>query len=115
MLGLDGAGKTTVLYKLKSNKTIQSVPTLGFNVEAIQPNKSVSFTVWDVCGQEMTCHLWRYYFQGSDGIIYVIDSVDRNRFSVVKDDLARIVESDEMVGVPLVVLANKQDLPQQMR
>ena len=115
MLGLDGAGKTTVLYKLKSNKTIQSVPTLGFNVEAIQPNKSVSFTVWDVCGQEMTRHLWRYYFQGSDGIIYVIDSVDRNRFSVVKDDLARIVESDEMVGVPLVVLANKQDLPQQMR
>ena len=48
MLGLDGAGKTTVLYKLKLNETINTIPTLGFNVETVQLARGVSFTVWDV-------------------------------------------------------------------
>ena len=111
MLGLDAAGKTTILYKLKLNETVQSIPTIGFNVETVQPTKHVSFTVWDVGGQDKIRPLWKHYFNGSEGLIYVIDSSDRSRFAEAKDELDWILQSDEMVGVPLVVLANKQDLP----
>ena len=110
MLGLDAAGKTTILYRLKLNETVDR-PTIGFNVETVQPTKNVSFTVWDICGQDKVRPLWKHYFHGSEGLIYVIDSADRSRLSVAKDELAWILESDEMVGVPLVILANKQDLP----
>ncbi|XP_065904624.1 uncharacterized protein [Dysidea avara] len=110
MLGLDAAGKTTILYRLKLNETVDR-PTIGFNVETVQPTKNVSFTVWDICGQDNVRPLWKHYFHGSEGLIYVMDSADRSRLSVAKDELAWILESDEMVGVPLVILANKQDLP----
>ena len=112
MLGLDAAGKTTVLYKVKLNETVSTIPTIGFNVETVQPVKNVSFTVWDVGGQDKIRPLWRHYFLGCEGLIYVVDSSDRSRFGEAKEELDWILESDEMAGVPLVILANKQDLPQ---
>ena len=112
MLGLDAAGKTTVLYKLKLNETVSTVPTIGFNVETVQPVKNVSFTVWDVGGQDKIRPLWRHYFIGCEGLIYVVDSSDNSRFAEAQNELEWILDSDEMVGVPLVILANKQDLPQ---
>ena len=111
MLGLDAAGKTTVLYKLKLNETVCTIPTIGFNVETVSPVKHVSFTVWDVGGQDKIRPLWKHYFQGCEGLIFVVDSNDLERFSEARDELNWILESDEMVGVPLVVMANKQDLP----
>ena len=111
MLGLDGAGKTTVLYKLKLHEVVNTIPTIGFNVETVQPVKHVSFTVWDVCGQGNIRPLWKHYFQGCEGLVYVVDSVDAVRFSEAQEELTWILNSDEMTGVPLVVLANKQDLP----
>ena len=111
MVGLDAAGKTTVLYKLKMNETIATIPTIGFNVETVKPVKNVSFTVWDVGGQDKIRPLWRHYFSGAQGLIYVVDSSDRSRFDEAKNELDWILDSDEMVGVPLVILANKQDLP----
>lgn len=111
MLGLDGAGKTTVLYKLKLNETVSTIPTIGFNVESVQPVKNVTFTVWDVGGQDKIRPLWRHYFVGCEGLVYVVDSVDHERFMEAKDELTWILNSDEMVGVPLIILANKQDLP----
>ena len=112
MLGLDAAGKTTVLYKLKLNETVSTIPTIGFNVETVQPVKNVSFTVWDVGGQDKIRPLWRHYFVGCEGLIFVVDSSDKSRFGEAKNELDWILDSDEMAGVPLVVLANKQDLPQ---
>ena len=112
MLGLDAAGKTTVLYKLKLNETVSTIPTIGFNVETVQPVKNVSFTVWDVGGQDKIRPLWRHYFIGCEGLIYVVDSSDRARLGEAKNELDWILDSDEMAGVPLVILANKQDLPQ---
>ena len=112
MLGLDAAGKTTVLYKLKLNEMVTTIPTIGFNVETVNPVKNVSFTVWDVGGQDKIRPLWRHYFVGCEGLIYVVDSSDRSRFNEAKEELDWILESDEMTGVPLVILANKQDLPQ---
>ena len=111
MLGLDGAGKTTVLYKLKLHEVVSSIPTIGFNVETVQPVKHVSFTVWDVGGQDKIRPLWKHYYQGCEGLVYVVDSVDSMRFSEAREELEGILSYDEMAGVPLVVLANKQDLP----
>ena len=111
MLGLDAAGKTTVLYKLKLNEVVNTIPTIGFNVETVKPGKNVSFTVWDVGGQDKIRPLWRHYFVGTEGLVFVVDSVDKSRFHEARDELNWILDSDEMVGVPLVVLANKQDLP----
>lgn len=111
MLGLDAAGKTTILYKLKLNETVSSIPTIGFNVETVTPVKGVTFTVWDVGGQDKIRPLWKHYFNNTEGLVYVVDSSDRARISESRDELSWILESDEMIGVPVVVLSNKQDLP----
>ena len=111
MLGLDAAGKTTVLYKLKLNEVVNTIPTIGFNVESLTPVKNVSFTVWDIGGQDKIRPLWRHYFVGTHGLIFVVDSSDKHRFDEVREELTWILNSEELAGVPLVVLANKQDLP----
>nr|BAK00027.1 predicted protein [Hordeum vulgare subsp. vulgare] len=68
MLGLDAAGKTTILYKLHIGEVLSTVPTIGFNVEKVQ-YKNVLFTVWDVGGQEKLRPLWRHYFNNTDGLV----------------------------------------------
>jgi len=62
------AGKTTLLYKLKLNETVSTIPTIGFNVETVTPCRGVSFTVWDVGGQDKLRPLWKQYFQNAEGI-----------------------------------------------
>ncbi|XP_062587609.1 uncharacterized protein LOC134249255 [Saccostrea cucullata] len=111
MLGLDAAGKTTILYKIKLNENVCTIPTIGFNVETVSPVKGVSFTVWDVGGQDKIRPLWNYYFQGTEGLVYVVDSNDRERVIESREELFRILQTDEMRGVPVMVIANKQDLP----
>ncbi|XP_069490666.1 uncharacterized protein [Ambystoma mexicanum] len=110
MLGLDAAGKTTIVYKLKLNETVTTIPTIGFNVETVEPMKNVSFTVWDVGGQTKIRALWKHYFTNTDGLLFVVDSADPERFEEARSELDAILENDEMRGVPVVVLANKQDL-----
>ena len=83
MLGLDAAGKTTILYKLKLNEAVSSIPTIGFNVETVSPVKNVNFTVWDVGGQDKIRPLWKHYFHNTEGLVYVVDSADRERFNEV--------------------------------
>jgi len=111
LLGLDGAGKTTILYKVKLNETVSSIPTIGFNVETVTPCKGVTFTVWDVGGQQKIRVLWKYYFQNNDGLIYVVDSTDKERVKESAEELHSILQDDNMRGVPVVIIANKQDLP----
>ncbi|XP_029450322.1 ADP-ribosylation factor-like [Rhinatrema bivittatum] len=111
LLGLDAAGKTTIIYKLKLNETVTTIPTIGFNVETVEPIKNVTFTVWDVGGQQKIRILWKHYFTNTDGLVFVVDSADSERFIEAKSELKAILDNDEMKGVPYVVLANKQDLP----
>ncbi|KAL5541449.1 hypothetical protein UlMin_009159 [Ulmus minor] len=73
MVGLDAAGKTTILYKLKLGEIVTTIPTIGFNVETVE-YKNISFTVWDVGGQDKIRPLWRHYFQNTQGLIFVVDS-----------------------------------------
>ncbi|KAI8822187.1 ADP-ribosylation factor [Fimicolochytrium jonesii] len=113
MVGLDAAGKTTILYKLKLGEIVTTIPTIGFNVETVE-YKNISFTVWDVGGQDKIRPLWRHYFQNTQGIIFVIDSNDRDRIGEARDELQRMLNEDELRDAVLLVFANKQDLPQAM-
>ncbi|KAK6462180.1 putative ADP-ribosylation factor [Scheffersomyces coipomensis] len=110
MLGLDNAGKSTILYKLKLGKTTTTVPTVGFNVEKVK-HKNISFAVWDCGGQERIRPLWRHYFTGTNALIYVVDSSDINRLEESKKELLRVINDKELVNCLLIVLANKQDVP----
>ncbi|KAK6151220.1 hypothetical protein DH2020_016152 [Rehmannia glutinosa] len=113
MVGLDAAGKTTILYKLKLGEIVTTIPTIGFNVETVE-YKNVSFTVWDVGGQDKIRPLWRHYFQNTQGLIFVVDSNDRERVSEARDELHRMLSEDELGDATLLVFANKQDLPNAM-
>ncbi|CAO2645668.1 ADP-ribosylation factor 2 [Lemmus lemmus] len=99
MVGLDAAGKTTILYKLK--------------VETVE-YKNISFTVWDVGGQDKIRPLWRHYFQNTQGLIFVVDSNDRERVNEAREELTRMLAEDELRDAVLLVFVNKQDLPNAM-
>lgn len=143
MLGLDCSGKTTVLYRLKFGQYINTVPTIGFNCEKIRvqtsKSKGVNFIIWDIGGQDKLRPLWRSYTRCTDGIVFVVDSVDEERLEEAKMELLKIALSPEnkskycdrvndwsisqletnnqpslypsILDVPILVLANKQDLP----
>ncbi|XP_036411577.1 ADP-ribosylation factor-like protein 14 [Colossoma macropomum] len=112
MLGLDGSGKSTLLYKLKYNEAVLTVPTVGFNVEMLETkDKGRTLTVWDVGGQlQMRTH-WKHYYQDTSGLVFVVDSQEQKRFPEAKQELEQILGSEHLKGLPLIVLANKQDLP----
>lgn len=115
MLGLDSAGKTTALYRLKFDQYLNTVPTIGFNCEKIKGTsgkaKGTSFLIWDVGGQDKLRPLWRSYTRCTDGIVFVLDSVDDERLEEARLELVRMARAPENLGVPILVLANKQDLP----
>eukprot|EP00918_Siedleckia_nematoides_P093969 GHVU01206330.1.p1 GENE.GHVU01206330.1~~GHVU01206330.1.p1 ORF type:complete len:181 (+),score=18.34 GHVU01206330.1:41-583(+) len=113
MVGLDAAGKTTILYKLKLGEIVTTIPTIGFNVETVE-YKNISFTVWDVGGQDKIRPLWRHYFQNTQGLIFVVDSNDRERAAEAADELSKMLQEDELRDAVLLVFANKQDLPNAM-
>jgi len=100
---------------------VTTIPTIGFNVETVE-YKNISFTVWDVGGQDKIRPLWRHYYQNTQGIIFVVDSNDRERIGGQNDDsgndqhtareeLHHMLAEDELRDAVLLVLANKQDLP----
>jgi len=109
MLGLDAAGKTTILYKLKLGETVSSVPTIGFNMETVE-YKKVKFAVWDVGGQDKIRALWRHYYPNTQGLIFVVDSSDKERIELAKEELHRLLGEEELKDAFLLVFANKQDL-----
>merc|ERR1711869_62718 len=113
MVGLDAAGKTTILYKLKLGEVVTTIPTIGFNVETVE-YKNINFTVWDVGGQDKIRKLWRHYYQNTQGLIFVVDSSDRDRIEDARDELSKMLNEDEMRDAVLLVFANKQDLPNSM-
>lgn len=113
IVGLDAAGKTTVLYKLKLGEVVTTIPTIGFNVETVE-YKQMAMTMWDVGGCDKIRPLWRHYFQGTDALICVVDSNDRDRMEDAGEELQRLLSEDELRGAHLLVYANKQDLPRAM-
>ena len=114
MVGLDAAGKTTILYKLKLGEVVTTIPTIGFNLETVE-YKNISFTVWDLDGKDKIRRLlFRHYYQNTQGLIFVVDSNDRERIDQAREELHRMLGEDELRDGILLVFANKQDLPNAM-
>merc|ERR1712048_548641 len=100
-------------YKLKLGVVVTTIPTIGFNVETVE-YKLISFTVWDLGGRDKMRALWRHYYQGTNALIFVVDSNDRDRIEDAREELTKFLNEDEMSDVVLLVFANKQDLPNAM-
>eukprot|EP00158_Paraphelidium_tribonemae_P000854 Partr_v1_DN23552_c0_g1_i3_m14261 putative Adp-ribosylation factor-like len=109
MLNLKGAGKTTILYRMQIGEVITTIPTIGFNVESVE-YKNLKFQVWDLGGQTSIRPYWRCYYANTNAIIYVVDSVDRERMHTCKEELLSMLEEDELKDAALLVYANKQDI-----
>ena len=109
MVGLDAAGKTTILYQLKMGETVKTIPTIGFNVETLD-YKGLIFTMWDVGGQDKIRELWKHYYQNTDGLIFVVDSNDRERMQKAANELKKMLAEEELKDCCVLVMANKQDL-----
>merc|ERR1712014_475391 len=93
----------TILYKLKLGEVVTTIPTIGFNVETVE-YKNLSFTVWDVGGQDKIRPLWRHYYTGTNGLIFVVDSNDRDRVDIAREELSNMLTQDEMRDAVLLVL-----------
>ncbi|CAG5105913.1 unnamed protein product [Oikopleura dioica] len=109
ILGLDGAGKTTILYRLQVGEVVTTIPTIGFNVETVS-YKNLKFQVWDLGGQTSIRPYWRCYYSNTDAIIYVVDSVDKERIGISKNEMVSMLEEEELKKAILLVFANKQDM-----
>ncbi|XP_055989040.1 ADP-ribosylation factor-like protein 11 [Sorex fumeus] len=111
MMGLDSAGKTTLLYRLKGHQPVKTLPTVGFNVEPLDMPGHVSLTLWDVGGQSRLRASWKDYLEGMDILVYVLDSTDEARLPEALAELAAVLDHPHMASVPFLVLANKQEAP----
>eukprot|EP00727_Mastigamoeba_balamuthi_P013662 m51a1_g8919 putative adp-ribosylation factor-like protein 1 (186) ;mRNA; f:806035-807161 len=110
ILGLDSAGKTTILYRLHCGEVVTTIPTIGFNVENVT-YKNIKFQVWDLGGQDSIRPYWRCYYANTDAVVFVVDSADRARVGIAREELHTILEEEELRDAVLLVFANKQDLP----
>lgn len=112
MLGLDESGKTAILYRSKRKDWRERIfPTPVFNVEIVRPYKDVSYKIWDVSGKEHIRPLWKAYARQTDAIIFVVDSTNEERMDEAKEELHNLVNCAQLNGAPILVFANKQDLP----
>ncbi|CAD6582454.1 MAG: hypothetical protein CYPHOPRED_002038 [Cyphobasidiales sp. Tagirdzhanova-0007] len=109
ILGLDDAGKTTVLYKLTLGEVVSTAPTIGSNVEVFQ-HKNLNIRLWDIGGQSALRQSWAQYYAKARAIILVVDSTDRERLPIVKSELHKMATDENLVGAAMLVLANKQDV-----
>ncbi|MEQ2232141.1 hypothetical protein ILYODFUR_008164 [Ilyodon furcidens] len=113
LLGLDNAGKSTLLYKLKHNVSVSTVPTIGFNVEMINARKNrknIAVTMWDVGGQGKMREHWHDYYQNTGAVVFVVDASDVGRMEEARSELEKTLRSDHLRGCPVILFANKQDV-----
>ncbi|KAJ5073723.1 adp-ribosylation factor 1 [Anaeramoeba ignava] len=109
ILGLDNAGKTTILYQLQIGEIVSTTPTVGFNMETVSV-ENITFQIWDLGGQESIRPYWRCYYQGVDAIVYVVDSSDKDRIGISGDEFKQLLKEEELKKAVVLVFANKQDV-----
>lgn len=109
ILGLDNAGKTTIVKNLKGEDVHSVSPTLGFDISTMEFG-DYRLNLWDVGGQQTIRTYWRNYFEQTDGIIWVVDSADVRRLNDCREELEGLLMEERLAGASLLVLANKQDL-----
>ena len=103
IVGLDNAGKTTTLYKLHLGEVVMTQPTIGSNVELVKHN-NVHFEVWDLGGQQTLRNSWQSYYRNTASVIMMVDSTDRGRMRLVKEELFRLLGCEELSQVSVLVL-----------
>ena len=108
-MGLDNAGKTTILRKFCGEPTDTIEPTLGFNIQTLQ-HAGYNLNLWDIGGQKTIRAYWRNYFESTDGLIWVVDSADRMRLELCKRELENLLQQERLAGASLLIFANKQDV-----
>jgi ADP-ribosylation factor-like protein 2 len=109
MLGLDNAGKTTVVKKFNGEDIDMISPTLGFNIKTLE-YRGYKLNIWDIGGQTSLRSYWRNYFEQTDGLVWVVDSADRARLQDCKAELQALLLQERLAGASLLVFANKQDI-----
>jgi len=109
LLGLDNAGKTSILKKLSDEEISQIMPTQGFNIKSLS-QQGFKLNVWDIGGQRSIRPYWKNYYSGSDALVYVIDSSDKKRMTETGVELSSLLEESQLQGIPVLIFANKQDL-----
>jgi len=109
-LGLDNAGKTTLLLMMKENKVGINKPTLyPQNEEFLIQN--IRFRTFDLGGHETARRIWKDYYTTVNGIVFIVDAADRTRFEEAREELQALLREPALEDVPVVVLGNKIDIP----
>ncbi|KAH6998869.1 ADP-ribosylation factor family-domain-containing protein [Ilyonectria destructans] len=109
MLGLDNAGKTTIVKKIMGEDVNTVSPTLGFIIKTIE-YEGYKLNIWDVGGQKTLRSYWRNYFEKTDALIWVVDATDRLRIEDCRDELQGLLQEERLAGASLLVFANKTDV-----
>ncbi|KAH7643190.1 ADP-ribosylation factor-like 5 [Dermatophagoides farinae] len=109
IIGLDNAGKTTILYQFLMEEVVHTSPTLGSNVEEVVW-KNIHFIMWDLGGQDSLRQGWQAYYSNTEFIILVIDSSDHERISISKEELWRMLGHEDLRKASVLIYANKQDI-----
>ncbi|KAN0031243.1 hypothetical protein ACTA71_010328 [Dictyostelium dimigraforme] len=110
MVGIDDSGKTSLLYKMKTNQIQRTIPTIGFNCENIELGNA-SFTIYDVRGGcSINNKLWKYYYKEISAIIFVVNCLDREKIEDVKFELLEILNNQiDLQCIPVLIYLNKYD------
>ncbi|KAJ3427127.1 adp ribosylation factor-related [Anaeramoeba flamelloides] len=108
ILGLDNAGKTTILYYLAMNEIVYTCPTIGSNCEELE-YKNVKFKCWDVGGQDKLRRTWSAYYPETSAVIFVVDSSDHSRLETTRKEIFNVLNNKELEGCCCLIFANKTD------
>eukprot|EP01094_Clydonella_sp_ATCC50884_P021726 TRINITY_DN4846_c0_g1_i1.p2 TRINITY_DN4846_c0_g1~~TRINITY_DN4846_c0_g1_i1.p2 ORF type:complete len:206 (+),score=64.52 TRINITY_DN4846_c0_g1_i1:62-619(+) len=112
LVGLQNSGKTTLVDVISSGQFQDDmIPTVGFNMKKVSRG-NVTIKLWDIGGQPRFRSMWERYCRGVNAIVYVVDAADEAKFDTARKELHDLLSKPPLAGIPLLVLGNKNDLPE---